>query len=90
MYIPHNALLAGVSELSRLRAQATFLLHTTRKRKAIVTSEFLGHLVQLLPVVREIDSPTVAGFDAGPDNVPVLTAVVVDMKDDRAGLAEKS
>jgi hypothetical protein len=56
----------------------------------VVASEFLGDLAQLFPVKREIDCLTFADVDARPDNVPVLSAATVSMKDNSAGAFAKS
>ena len=59
--------------------------HVGRNGYAVVTGEFLGDLVQLSPVVGEMDRLTFLGVNARPDNVPELTAIAVNMEDNGAG-----
>ncbi len=58
--------------------------------EAMVAGKLPGDPAQLQPVMRDADGFAGVDVDAGPDNMPGLAAVVVDMTDNTAGLPGKS
>lgn len=68
------------------------VLHTGGQSEAVIAGEFLGDRAQLEPImgnVNGLDLGTVA-IDPRPDDMAVLAAVLVDVKDDSARLRGKS
>ena len=55
----------------------------------MVAGEFLSDLAKLQPVMRNMHGLRVVDIDPRPDNMVVLSAVVVDVKDDSVRLPGK-